>query len=94
MEILDKIRETYDLKGVDFLEYYLGSDYISTQKLKDIALEDVKVIVYAGHDESDKKLSTIWLKQNIKTAFSARTYINNAVDRMDNMIGNKCGSYN
>ena len=35
MEILDNIRETYDLKGFGAPEYYLRIDYISSQNLKD-----------------------------------------------------------
>ena len=54
MAILDKIRETYDLKGVGAPEYYLGSDYISSQNLKDIFSDDVKVILYARHSEKKK----------------------------------------
>ena len=29
MEIIDQIKKTYDLKGVDSLEYYLGKDYLT-----------------------------------------------------------------
>ena len=93
MEILDKIRETYDLKGVGASEYYLGSDYISSQKLKNVSSEDVKGIAYVGHSEKDKCLDPIWIKHGITTAFSARTYIFYTVDRLETMVGKQFGRY-
>ena len=42
MKILDKIRETYDLKGVGAPEYYIGSNYISSQNLKRYILRKCK----------------------------------------------------
>ena len=87
MEISDKIRETYNLKGVEAPEYYLGSDYISSQNLKDISSEDIKGITYVGHSERDKFLDPIWIKHGINTAFSARTHITNTVDRLKTMVG-------
>ena len=93
MEILDKIREKYDLKWVGAPEYYLGSDYISSQNLKDISSEDVKGIAYAGHSKKDKCLDPIWIKHGITTAFSVRTYISNTVDRLETMVGQQFGRY-
>ena len=76
MDIIDTIRKTYDLKGVESPEYYLGRDYLSTNDqpdpLNDPIGEDVNGIAYVGNDEKDKHLSELWRKEGIKTAFSAR----------------------
>ena len=91
MDIIDTIRKTYELKGVGAPEYYLGSDYLSTndqsKSLVDPIGDDVNGIAYVGHDEQDKHLSELWRKEGIKTAFSARTYIKNTVARLETMIG-------
>ena len=86
MEILDNIRETYDLKGFGAPEYYLGIDYIPSQNLKNKSSEDVKGIAYTGHSERNKCLESIWIKHGINTAFSARTYMTNTIDRMETMV--------
>ena len=64
MDIIDNIRKTYELKGVGAPEYYLGSDYLSTNneqnnELKAPIAEDVNGIAYVGHDEQDKHLSEL-----------------------------------
>ena len=48
---------------------------------------DVNGIASVGHDEEDKHLSELWRKEGIKTAFSARTYIKNTVQRLETMVG-------
>ena len=55
--------------------------------LKDISSEDVKGIAYVGHSEIDKLLDPIWIKHGTNTAFSARKYITNTVDRLETMVG-------
>ena len=74
MKIFDKAREKYELKGLVSPEDYLGSDYILDQNLKEIISEDAKGITYARHDESDKYISTIWLKKNINSLLSKNIY--------------------
>ena len=84
MEIINTIKETYDLKGVGAPEYYLGSDYLQASNQVD---NNPKGISTVGNEENDKTLSPLWLRQGIKTAFSARTYISNTIDRLETMIG-------
>ena len=91
MEILDNIRETYDLKGFGAPEYYLRIDYISSQNLKDKSSEDVKGIAYTGNSERNKCLESIWIKHGINTVFSARTYITNTIDRMGTTVRQQFG---
>merc|ERR1711906_107943 len=55
--------------------------------------EDVNGIAYVGHDEKDKHLAEIWRKEGIKTAFSARTYIKNTVNRLETMVGKAFALY-
>ena len=97
MDIIDKIRKTYELKGVGAPEYYLGSDYMSTndtsKKLRPPSTEDVNGIAYVGHDEKDKHLSELWRKEGIKTTFSARKYIKNTVKRLETMVGQEFAGY-
>ena len=82
MEIIDQIKDTYDLKGVGSPEYYLGSDYLTVPN--DNQLNGTATI---DNEEKDKNLSPLWLKEGIKTAFSARTYIKNTIERLEQMIG-------
>ena len=97
MDIIDTIRDTYELKGVGAPEYYLGSDYLSTEgenkPLGPPLADDVNGIAYVGHDEEDKHLSELWRKEGIKTAFSARTYIKNTVKRLETMVGQEFAGY-
>ena len=78
MKIIQDIQKDYMLKGIGKPEYYLGGNYHTT---KDI--DNVKEV---GHDEKDKHLSTKWLKEGIKTAFSARTYIENCIGKLETMM--------
>ena len=91
MEIIDTVKKIYELKGVGAPEYYLGSDYLSTnntkEELKPPMAKEVNGIAYVGHDEQDKHLSEVWRKEGIKTAFSAKTYIKNTVLRLETMVG-------
>ena len=56
MEIINTIKETYDLKGVGAPEYYLGSDYLQASDQVD---NNPKGISTVGNEESDKGLSLI-----------------------------------
>ena len=91
MDIIDTIRKTYELKGIGAPEYYLGSDYLSTNDQN----EELKVpgIAYVGYDEQDKHLSELWRREGIKTAFSARTYTKNTMKRLETMAGQEFAVY-
>ena len=39
------------------------------------------------NEEKEKNLSPLWLKEGIKTTFSAKTYIKNTIERLEKMIG-------
>ena len=84
MQIIDTIKKTYDLKGVGAPEYYLGGDFdtnfISSEG------KEVPGISETDHSEKEKNLSNIWLKHGVKTAFSARTYIKETINRLETMI--------
>ena len=84
MEIINQIKGTYDLKGMRSPEYYLGSDYLTVPNNED---SQPKGTLTVNNEESDKNLSTLWLREGIKTAFSARTYIKNTIGRLEKMIG-------
>ena len=77
MDIIDTVRRTYEFQGVGAPEYYLGSDYLSTnntkEELKPPMAKEVNGIAYVGHDEQNKHLSEVWRKEGIKTAFFAKT---------------------
>ena len=55
MAILDKIRETYDLKGVGAPEYYLGGD-VDMLNIN-LVPKNLDGILEVGYDEKDKNLS-------------------------------------
>ncbi|MCP4273878.1 MAG: hypothetical protein GY781_18300, partial [Gammaproteobacteria bacterium] len=86
MHIINEIKKDYMLKGVGIPEYYLGGNFHTT---KDI--DNTKEV---GHDEKDKHLSYQWLKHNIKTAFSAQTYIHTSIERLERMIGKEFALHN
>ena len=79
IEIINIIKQTFDLKGVGAPEYYLGSDYLQASILPDTNPKGISTV---GNEENDKGLSKSWLHQGIKTAFSARTYISNTIERL------------
>ena len=85
MRIIETIRNEYDLKGVGAPEYYLGGDVdlMSSQP----STKDINGVLEINHDEQDKHLNAQWLHHNVKTAFSARTYIKNTIQRLERMIG-------
>ena len=72
MKIIDEIKSEYDLKGVRQPEYYLGGNFHATQKIDNVS--------EAGSDERSHHLSEKWLKEGIRVAFSARTYIKQYLD--------------
>ena len=91
MKVIETIRNEYDLKGVGAPEYYLGGD-IDTMS-SNATTKDVEGIEEVDHDVKDKHLSIQWLKQGIKTAFSARTYIKNTVERLERMMNREFGKF-
>ena len=84
MSIIETIRNEYDLKGVGSPEYYLGGDV--DMMTNNPSTKDIDGIMEVGHDEKDKHLNVQWLRYNVKTAFSARTYIKNTIQRLERMI--------
>ena len=47
----------------------------------------MKGIATVDNEENDHNISTTWWKKGIKTAFSAKTYIKNTINRLEIMIG-------
>ena len=92
MSIIETIRNEYDLKGVGIPEYYLGGDI--DMMTSHATTKDVIGTQEAGNDEKDIHLDVQWIKQGIKTAFSARTYIRNTVERLERMMDRKFPSPN
>ena len=60
MEIIETIKESYELKGVGSPEYYLGSDYLSVADNNNNA--QLKGIATVDNEENDHNISTAWLK--------------------------------
>ena len=70
MDIIETIKETYNLKGVGAPEYYLGSDYLTAQNEKDD--QQLKGIATVDNEDRDNHISSLWLKEGIKTAFCSK----------------------
>ena len=81
MKIIDDIKSEYDLKGVGQPEYYLGGNFHATKNTDNVS--------EAGSNERSGHLSEKWLKEGIKMAFSARTYIEQSLDKLWQMMGVK-----
>ena len=78
MSIVKETRNDHMLKGVRTPEYYLGGNCHSTKDFDSSAEVD--------HDEKEHHLSPRWLKEGIKTAFSDRTYIEQAMNKLEQMM--------
>ena len=85
MQIIDTIKETYDLKGVGAPQYYLGGDF--DNNFKTAEGKEVPGISETDHSEKEKNLSNVWLKHGVRNSFSARTYIKENIDRLETMVG-------
>ena len=79
MSIINEIHKDYMLKGIGTPEYYLGGNFHTTK--------DPDNVKETNHDEQDKHLPAMWLKENITTAFSAETYIKNSLEKLATMMG-------
>ena len=66
------------LKSVGKPEYYLGGNYHSTKYFD--PLSEVE------HDDKDNHLSSKRLKEGIKTAFSAKTYVEQSLNKLEKMM--------
>ena len=83
--IIEEVKKEYELKGVGTPQYYLGGD---VEMMEDqTSTKDVMGIDEAGNDINNQSISVEWLKEGIKTAFSAKTYIQNTTKRLEEMIG-------
>lgn len=91
MSILDEIKKEYKLKGVGTPEYYLRED---VDMMEDqLSTKDVMGIDEAGNDINNQSISVKWLKEGIRTAFSAKTYIQNTTKRLEGMIGKEFSKF-
>ena len=63
------------LKGVGKPEYYLGGNFHSVNGLQE-----------ANDDDHTPHLSSRWLKEGVKMAFSARTYIEQCMSKLEAMM--------
>ena len=79
MSIIEELKKDYSLKGIGTPEYYLGGDFHTTK--------DVDNLAEVNHDVQDKHLPASWLKEGVKTAFSAKTYITNCMEQLEKMMG-------
>ena len=89
--VISDLKKEYELKGVGTPEYYLGGDFhtppgvntnYNNQQDKSGPQDngrDVEGISQVGHDVNDKTIDSRWLKENVKMAFSAQTYISTCV---------------
>ena len=85
MQIIYKIKETYDLKGVGAPEYYLGGDFDTN--INKAEGKEISEISETDYSEKEKNLSNIWFKHGVNTAFSARTYIKEIINILETMVG-------
>ena len=67
------------LKGIGRPEYYLGGNFHVTKEVDGQQEVD--------NDDKDHHLSPLWLKEGVKTAFSARTYIKQCIGKLETMMG-------
>ena len=61
-----------------------SGEKIDSGEIAEIGPRDVAEV---DHDEKTKHLSVLWLKQGVKTAFSAETYISRSIDRLQQIVG-------
>ena len=85
MSIIDEINQNYMFKSIGTSEYYLGRNFHTTK--------DKDGIQYMRNNKQSKHLSHKWAKHNITTAFSAQTYIYNALERLERMLGKEFKLY-
>ena len=69
------------LKGVGKPEYYLVGNYHSAKDFDPISEVD--------HDVKDNHLLSKWFKEGIKTVFSAKTYMEQSLGKLEQMMGVK-----
>ena len=55
--------------------------------------KDVDGLREVDHEEKEHSLDPRWLKEGVKTAFSARTYIKNCVERLEHMTNQTFGTF-
>ena len=75
MPIIEEICKDFMLKGVGKPEYYLGGNFHSVNGLQE-----------ANDDDHTPHLSSRWLKEGVKMAFSARTYIEQCMSKLEEMM--------
>ena len=93
------ISKRNELKGIGTPEYCLGSDVHTTASVNTNYNNqqdksghqdngrDLEGISQVGHDVNEKTIDSRWLKDNVKMAFSAQTYISTCVERVAKMMG-------
>ena len=74
------------MKGVGTPEYYLGGNFH--------IIKEVPGSLEAKNDDPKHHLSKKWLKEGITMAFSARTYIENAINRLEESLTGTFSLYN
>ena len=79
MAIIEEIKQDYDLKGIGQPEYYLGGNFHSVREPNGTLEVD--------NDDPEHHLSVKWLKEDVRMVVSAKTYIENAIDRLERMLG-------
>ena len=79
MSFLEEVQTKFKLQGIGMPEYYLGGNVHSTK--------DVDGTIEANNDMQEHHLSSKWLKEGVKNAFSARTYIKNCMKKLETMMG-------
>ena len=75
MNIIEDIRKTFNLKGVGKPEYYLGGNFHSVPDIKE-----------ANDNDPNPHLSSKWLKEGVKMAFLAKTYIEQCMTKLEDMM--------
>ena len=78
LKIIKEVQKDFLLTEAGKPEYYLGGDFHTTK--------DIDGIEEANDDDTAPHLSSKWLKEGVKIAFSARTYISQCMSKLETMM--------
>ncbi len=78
LKIIEEVKKDFLLTEAGKPEYYQGGDFHTTKEIDGIE--------EANDDDTAPHLSSKWLKEGVKTAFSARTYISQCMSKLETMM--------
>ena len=90
MSVIKEIQDTGELKGIGKPEHCLGGNCHTVDGLIPKEVDGLRDV---DHEEKEHSLDPRWLKEGVKTAFSARTYIKNCVERLESVTNQTFGTF-